>query len=158
MGFIETIQKRKSVGYSLSAGLIVLAIAVGLWAHSGRIPANLTKAYFSDDDGKTFFVDDLNKPYPFDHNGKPAYRAYVYKGSDGVPTVAYLERYTPRGLARKLELTTQPANDGGAEAAKLLLGETEVKKPGVDQWVPAGSPLHNVIVQPEDPTARGVYP
>jgi hypothetical protein len=158
MGFIETIRRRKSVGYGIAGILFLLAIGIGVWARSNGVPANLTKAYYSTDDGKTFFVDDLNKPYPFEHDGKLAYRAYVYEEADDVPKVAYLERYTARGLARKEELTTQPVNDGGAEAAKLLLSETEAKKPGMDQWIPASSPMHRAVVQPEYPMAHGVYP
>jgi hypothetical protein len=150
MGFIEAIRGNKSVGIAVASSL--------LEARSNRIPANLTKSYYSTDDGKTFFVDDLDKAYPFDHDGQQAYRAFVYKGASGAPFVAYLERYTANGLARKQDLIAHPVDDGGFAAAELLRSEIEVEKPGTNKWVSALSPKAGPVVRPDDPTAREVYP
>ena len=38
-----------------------------------------TSGYFSDDDGKTYFQDDASKIAPFDHNGKQAVSAYLFR-------------------------------------------------------------------------------
>jgi hypothetical protein len=59
-----------------------------------------TRAYFSDDDGGSFFSDSLAKLPPFDHGGNQAVAAAVFRclGSGGPPFIGYLERYTPKGL------------------------------------------------------------
>jgi hypothetical protein len=159
MGFIETIRKNKSAGFTVAAVLLLLASVVAfVSAHSGRIPSNLTRAFYSDDDGKTFFVDNLDKAYPFDHNGQQAYRAYVFKGASGSAFVAYLERYTASGLAQKQALLANPIDDGGAAASLLLRSATEVRKPGQTKWVPGSSQARLGVVNVDDATAREVYP
>jgi len=58
--------------------------------------AELREAYYTIDDGTTWFVDDAQKIPPFDHNGKTAYRrANVCRGEREVVS-GYLERYTRR--------------------------------------------------------------
>ncbi len=39
-------------------------------------------------------IDDLDKVVPFDHGGKPAVRAMVFRCKNGKPFVAYLQRYS----------------------------------------------------------------
>ena len=63
--------------------------------------AGLTRAYFTTDDGKSYFVDDVmnippykvNKPGDPNH-GKIAVSARVVRCKDGSPYVAALEAYT----------------------------------------------------------------
>ena len=107
-----------------------------IWANRG-VPERVTEVYYSDDDGKTFFVDDVDKVYPFDRNGKPAYRAYVYRCGDQPPFVHYLGRYTDKAKARMAELSAKTDDpEAVGELARLRNTAIEVKKPGDANWVP----------------------
>jgi len=66
-----------------TAGVIcgVIVVAVLGIVLSTTVASATHRAYFSDDDGKTFFVDDIEKIVPFDHDGKPGFRAMVYQCS-----------------------------------------------------------------------------
>lgn len=95
-----------------------------------------TQAYYTIDDGQTWFADDINKLSPFDKDGKPAYRVYVFTCDGGRTQFAsYLERYTPEAH-RKLEAArAQGADADPAIYEEVYLTGMEVKKPGAGQWV-----------------------
>src|SRR5690348_13994130 len=89
--------------YGLGVATLLLTIAagaVGFQAFGGREsgagPAAKT-AFYTDDNGKTFFKDDVGKLPPFDHNGKKAYRCDVFEDSKGKQFVGLLYRYTENG-------------------------------------------------------------
>ena len=75
---------------------------------------------------------------PFDHDGKPAYRAYVYRCGSGAPFVGFLGRRTAGSFG------TGPTNTAEAMRAMArhtpLPGAIEVKKPGQTKWVSLNSP------------------
>src|SRR5207237_8725398 len=77
--------------------------------------------------------DDANKVPPFDHKGKEADRARVYK-CDGKTFVNHLERYTP-DAKKKMEAVISKGGAGDPTAAGALQ-ETgmEVKQPGHGDW------------------------
>ena len=84
---------------ALAAGLLVVAVIL-LWLFypAGRRQAvgeGQRQAFYSDDDGATWFADAADRLPPFDHDGKPAFSAFVYE-CDGKPFVNHLERYTRR--------------------------------------------------------------
>jgi hypothetical protein len=92
-------------------------------------------AYFSDDDGATWFADDINKVPPFTKDGKEVVRAFVFRCGGGKPFVAYLLRFTPeakKSIETALTKTTTP------DAGKLMTEATpsggEVKKPLSGKW------------------------
>jgi hypothetical protein len=102
---------------------------------------NLAAAWYSDDDGKTWFAGDQHKVIPpFDHNGKTAYRAYLFSSNGGKDAfVGYLERYTPEGAKMLADLRSPKPNQPpmpGILAAIQTRG-LEVKKPGEAIWVNA---------------------
>lgn len=99
---------------------VVAVVVVAATAWSGRrtsLSGPITRGFFSDDDGTTYFADDVYKAFPFDHDGKQAYRAYVFRCGSTGPFVGYLGR------------------DAGME----------VKKPGGMKWVPVSSPEGTAI-------------
>src|SRR5439155_23406719 len=103
---------------------VVAVLAASTWSSHRAAPSGpITRGCFSDDDGKTYFADDVYKAYPFDHNGKQAYRAYVYRAGSGTPFVGYLGR------------------EGGME----------VKKPGGAKWVPLTGPAGSAITDVKGP-------
>ncbi|HWP40815.1 MAG TPA: hypothetical protein VNL70_07805 [Tepidisphaeraceae bacterium] len=61
------------------------------------------KAWYTVDDGKTFFADSALKIPPFEHEGKIAYRCQVWTYDGGKTRfVSHLERY-PEAVKKKLE-------------------------------------------------------
>lgn len=158
MGVRESLNKRPRIAGGVA--IVLLAIAVGAFALSLRGPANATKAYFSSDDGKTFFVDDTTKMVPFDHNGASAYRAVVYKCGNGDPFVSYLIRYSDAAKTKIAQLASDPGAVG--EITQVKASGTEVKKPGESQWVAVGSQKGEQISQhpscPDGGRATGISP
>jgi hypothetical protein len=138
---------RKSINSSPAiaiglALLVVLACGWFLWRDmqpAGPRPA--TSGFFTVDEGQTWFTDDLNRIAPFDKDGKPAVRVYLFEceGSDK-PVVGYLERYTTKGKAafekyraeQKAKPGVMPASLG--EFASLGPAAMEVKRPGDAAW------------------------
>ena len=104
-----------------AAGWVIFNTVRGRAAYSPT-----TRAFFSADDGKTWFVDDIQKAPPFKTaDGREAVRAVVVIcNGDKDPFVAYLFRYTPQAK-QKLD---RDADDPSAESGK------EFKKPGATEW------------------------
>jgi len=116
-------------------GLLALAIPMIILANRGP-GGRASEAYYSDDDGKTWFEDDIDKLYPFDRNGKQAYRAYVYQCGSKEPFVAYLARYTDAAKSRITELGRKTGDpEAESQAANLRSNAIEVKRPGETEWV-----------------------
>jgi hypothetical protein len=95
------------LGPGIGAALILVAIALLAFEQLGnRVNADAvapTSAFYTDDNGKTFFKDAAGKIVPFDHNGKQAFRADVFKGADGKEFVGLIYRFTEGGR-REMEL------------------------------------------------------
>ena len=128
------------------AAVGVVVVLVSIWRVNGGQTNGqaVTQAYYSDDDGKSWFANAVGKPTPFDHNGKPAYQAFVFRCLSS-------KQFFVGYLLRKDPLSQIPIKST-VDAAKAAPGQTEpagtqVKKPGSDEWVPEGSPLAQTIVQ-----------
>ena len=163
MGIREALNRRPKLAAVIGIGLCAVALPIMIWANSSGVPGRASEAYYSDDDGKTFFADDIDKLYPFDRNGKQAYRAYVYECSDGKRFVSYLARYTDAARTKIAELeknTSDPEAPG--QANQLRSTAIEVKKPGDESWVSLFGPQGSVIAThptcPDGSTARQVMP
>ena len=76
--------------------LTLVYIVYSLRGESGGAGSAVAKAFFSDDDGQTYFTDAADKIPPFDHKGKQAVTAYVFRCNGGKPFVGYLEMYDPQ--------------------------------------------------------------
>jgi hypothetical protein len=135
MGIREALNRRPKLAATIAVGLCAVAIPMMIWANSSGVPGRASKSYYSDDDGKTFFPDDIDKLYPFDRNGKQAYRAYVYECKDGKRFVSYLARYNAAAKAKIPELEKNAKDpEAAGQANQLRSMAIEVKKPGGDQW------------------------
>jgi hypothetical protein len=122
---------------------IIFCVVIAMQAyHGNQLSEVVTRVYFSDDDGKTYFADAIEKGLDFSHNGKPAYRAYVYRCDSGKPFVGYLGRHAP---SRAATAAAPDPRYGGKESAAP--GEVEIKKPGDDKWVPLNGPKGQEIVR-----------
>jgi hypothetical protein len=148
MSIRESINNHPGVAKVAATVLFIAAIGAIVLQLRAAGPAgipNQTQAFFTTDDGATWFADDISKVSGFDHNGKPAYRAYVYRSGDGEPFVGYLERYTPQARAALEQQNQQPAATPPGPrkpnaAPNAATAGREVKKPGEGRWIPAGDP------------------
>lgn len=149
MGIRETLNKNPAITTGVTAGIVVLAIGViiwQLWGGSAPLASGGTaKAYFSDDDGATYFADATTKVPPFDHNGKQAVRALVFQCGTGQPFVGMLQRYTKEAKA-KLE-KAQASKPGDIVMEDIEITGLEIKKPktGDAAWVKQTDPKAGAV-------------
>lgn len=151
MGIRETLNKNQTLTTGITIAIIVVALIIIVMQLTGGGGAATvyTKAFFStNDDGSDWFVDDINKIAPFDHNGKPAYRVHLYTCDKGkTKFVGYLERYTEAGKkkAEALRANPQVARDP-AEMDVLQFTEVEVKSPKGTKWIKRNDPKSEEIM------------
>lgn len=142
MGIRQKINENPGATTAVTAAIVVVAIGIIIWQGCGAgggsdVIAVATKSFYTIDDGKTLFVDDVNKIPPFTKDGKMAVRANVFSCDDGKTRfVGYLEMYSPQEK-QMLEKAAQQQGQGGAGAAYIpYTGQPMVKKPGDKAWVP----------------------
>jgi hypothetical protein len=108
-----SMDQKKGLSLALAVCLILVAatcLAYELWPRS---KPNLAMAYFTDDDGASWFSDDSRRVAPFDHDGKTAVIAEVYSYDDGTKKFcAYVAKYTPEAK-KKLEAALADAKAAG---------------------------------------------
>lgn len=131
---------------------ILIAGAVGATilrsGGNGPRPVSEGLAFFTIDDGKTWFADSSSNPSPFEKDGKPAYRVQVWRCNGGDPFVSHLARTgvnpQPKPMPRLAQGRTPPPMSGGA---------LEVKRPGTGDtgWVRADSAQGEEITRPRGP-------
>ncbi len=159
MGLREKMNQNPGITTGITAGIIVLALLFIIWQNmdsSGPYAGGVGKAYFSDDDGVTTFVDESNKIPPFDHDGKTAYRAYVFRCPNGKPFVQFLERYTPEG---KKMVEAAKGKPGELPPPEQLDSGIEVKAPktGDKGWIKRSNAIASKIMDAQK-CPDGTYP
>jgi hypothetical protein len=99
---MSAINEVKGSRYGIGVAIALLAIAAVALGYqflgareSGAGPVQ-TAAFYTEDNGKSFFKDDLFKASPFVHNGKQAYRCDVFDGG-GKQFVGLVYRHTDAG-------------------------------------------------------------
>lgn len=175
MGFREALNQHRSVATGVTLAILAVAlVTIGYQCTRGsRGPRPASgQAFFSTDDGATWFRDDATKIPPFDKDGKPAYRVAVYECADGEPFVSHMERY-PAEVKRRLEAArggapTRPAGTPGSAPPSppvtemMVRGQREVKEAGTGDaaWVKVSSPEGQQITVPvcPDGTTNGLNP
>ncbi len=142
----QTLNENPGLTTGVTAAVMSLALIVVLWQgcagpRGGR--GGSGKAYFSADDGKSFFADDATRVPPFrvhrpghgDH-GKLAVRAQVFQCGEGEPFVWVLEKYE-EPERKKLEAAVSARGPRVASAVLMHLDGLLVKRPGgtARSWV-----------------------
>ena len=85
MGIREKLNENPRITAGATAAIILVALGFIVYqAIGGGGPPIPTKAYYTIDDGETYFEDDIQKLAPFEHEGKQAVRAAVANAS---PTI-----------------------------------------------------------------------
>jgi hypothetical protein len=135
----------KKVGMGAAVALLLLACGILTYyflSHTIEKP-NVSTAYYSDDDGQTYFKDSIYKFAPFDHNGKTAVQAVIAE-SNGHDFVGYLERYKADAQKQLQEKYDDAVKNGVSpqksvlEMMGTLTGQMEVKLPGSGHpWLPS---------------------
>jgi len=155
MGIKHLIEKNKT--WLVPVCLAVVAISIySIWNTRPEPPlaGPISRVYCSDNDGKSYFVEDVAKPFPFDHNGKPAYRAYVYRCGSSQPFVGLLGRQVESDSPSTQPESMQPepappASSQSADSRSSVTGRfplIEVRKPGTSEWVLLNSPEYQKLV------------
>ncbi len=125
MGIRETINKKR--GWSIAAAAAILAIAGVILARTfwPEPKPQLDRAYYTDDDGQSYFEDSMYLVPPFDHGGKTAVRAMVYRrGYSGY--VAYEQRFKA-DIKKKLDdAVAEAAKQGKPPSSVALFNSAEV--------------------------------
>jgi hypothetical protein len=135
VGIRETLNRNPAITTGATIAVIVLAIGVIVWEIlPPRAPRVPTQAYFTIDDGATWFPDDINKVAPFDHDGKEAVRCCVYKcSSTGTVFAGYLEKYT-KAMQSKIT-AAKSSNSGEPDTLDMDNGRLVKKPQSSDKWV-----------------------
>lgn len=143
MGVRETLNQKKSVGVVLAVVFLLAAAGILVYTQWPEHHFSGKTAFYSDDDGQTWFIDSVYKATPFDHNGKPAVRAIIYSYDSGSKRFcAYLMR--DKASDKKLldDAVAQAATQDKPPSSvtlfddKRILNEMEIKEPGPGHnWV-----------------------
>lgn len=149
MGIRDSFNKRPALGITLGVAALALAGLLAWRAGAGAGGVAHYRAFYSDDDGKTWFTDDFTRFPPFDHIGKMAYRAQVFRAGAGHPFVGYLECYPPDVQARLTAACT--STNAMLIAVQSASDSVLVKKPGGATWISPTSRAYQEIVTPKSP-------
>jgi hypothetical protein len=144
MSLREKIIQNPRVGLGAACALLIISIGIiALQLRGPALPAATAQAFFTVDDGKTWFADDLAKLPPFDKDGKEAVRAYVYRCPDGTQFVNYLERFKPSAKQALASMVPADAEHKGTGSLSAIQGAytagREVKRPGDKKWIDGGN-------------------
>ena len=158
MGVREALQKRTGAVVAVTILVIALAWAfIGYqWSTRNSIGQVKQALWYSDDDGKTYFADDAQKDPPFDHNGKPAYRAYVFTCDGKTNFVGCLGRFAPEAK-KKMDALRLKHKNGRIPFDELMnVGGQEAKAPGTGDkgWVGPRDPKAMQLMHPKCPDGK----
>lgn len=171
MGVREAINKKPWLSVGLAICFLGSAFGVIVYSQWPEHHFSGKSAFFSDDDGNTWFIDSVYKTAPFDHDGKQAVRAVIYSYDHGSKEFcAYLMRYKASDNKRLADALADAAKAGKPPSSvqlfedKGILDSMEVKQPGPGHpWVavlsPEGSDAANAVLKNyDDGTLDVVYP
>jgi hypothetical protein len=152
VGIRETLNKNPAVASGVVIGLIVLVLTLIIWWSSSGGPttadAEDQKAFFTNDDGKTWFTDSAAKIPPFQKDGKDAVLAHVYS-CDGKPFVAFMRRFTPDAKKKLEAANSNKSKPQMAVADVVQFNGIEVKAPGGKEWYKQSDERAVKVMQPQ---------
>jgi hypothetical protein len=143
MSIRETMNKNPVIAGVAVAIVVALAVYVGIGQTStgAKLP---TEAYYTSDDGKTFFGGPINQLPPFTQAGKEAVKAFVFE-CDGKKFVGYMSKLRPEAKEAIEGYRTDLAKKPTEPPATLMPAQNAqangwlFKKPGDATWTPAGA-------------------
>jgi hypothetical protein len=166
MALRESMNQKPAIA-TVAAIVVIIAFSLVIYFEkSSGAPKSgaLTTAFYTVDDGATYYPDDINKIPPYDNNGHEAVRAYVYRCGNGKPFVAYLEAFTP-DAKKAIEASGSGPAFGGAElAGDMGSSRGRLLKPpltGDKGWVRQGDPGFSEVSEihcPAGETNQDIHP
>ena len=164
-GIRQKIGEKQGIGVALGAGLILVAAVALAVQYMPEKRADLNQAFYTVDDGETWFADSAYRIAPFPHEGKTAVIAQVYSYAGGSKRFcAYVAKYTEPARA-KLEpaiAKAQANNEPPGSAAPFrdrdfMQSAMLVKARGADQpWIPIGDPRAREVMTVRSPDGSEV--
>jgi hypothetical protein len=147
MGIRESLNESKKLGIGVGGAILVVALALlgyQLYGGSSGVGTPPKTAFYTDDNGKTFFEDDVLKVSPFERNGKQAYRADVFQCSDGKRFVGFIYRHNDSGrqqVEQYIANKTMNKDKGGSLLGAIESACMEFKRAGAGDraWRPNDS-------------------
>lgn len=97
----------------------------------------------------------MSKPSPFDHNGKPAYRALVFRCRTGGPFVGFLAKYSDQSKAQ----AEAAAATALAGTPSHLVGNPpmdRLKQPSESTWRTNSNPSQSGLPEVRCPDGKGI--
>ena len=139
-----------AIAASCAIIIVVALLCLNQLRSGGRppLPVIAGRAFFTTDDGATLFADSIDRDPPFDHDGKPAVRAYVFACGNGAHRwIQYLEKLSDDG-AKQMDLirNSPPGTAAGLDGHAWL-----VKPPGSGAWIPRSDGASRAIMKPACP-------
>jgi hypothetical protein len=154
MSIQEWVNRKPGIAIAIVAAVLIAAIAFSVSRMNARRgPLASRQAFFSDDDGQTYFRDSASKIPPFDHNGKTACAVTVLRCASGKPFVAYLQQYDAATVARiqdwMKQSTSAHPRPGDMPSDPIM----QVKRPGESTWysISAGPKNYARVTTPTCP-------
>jgi hypothetical protein len=146
-------QHAKQVGIAIVAlaacGFAAYSVTKG--TQGGPRPVGEGTAYFSTDDGNTWFEAPIKNHSPFEKDGKQAYRAFVWRQGKGEPFVSHLMRSGAAAQPAQRDPNQVPSAADRRTVPTMSSSGIEVKRPGEKTWVRASSREGEAIMKIKGP-------
>ena len=161
----ENMRQKKKLSLILAIAFLFVAGGVLAYTYWPAKQASLSLAYFTDDDGQTWFIDQTTNLAPFEHNGKTAVMAEIFTYDDGSKKFCgYLAKYTPEARQR-LQAALADAKSHGQSPGSVALFHDHtfmasailIKKPGSgNPWISQGDPKAGEVMNIHSPDGSAV--
>lgn len=165
MGLREKMNENPRLTTGVTIGVVVIAlilIVYQLWPASPIQP--ISQAFYTIDEGKTWFVEDIEKVPPFQHNGKEAVRAHVFVcGESGQKFVGWMEKFTPDAKKKLDDLYSKSSGKRPPERFEMEETARLVRRHDMSKWLPFSYAIYDKLQTfpcKENPQmyAREVFP
>jgi hypothetical protein len=136
----------------IAAGASLLMFRGGSDRTAAPTPGGVDLAWYSHDDGQSWFAEKRNRLNYVTRDGRPAYRCWVYT-CDGGKTkfAAYLERYAPEAQKQLQAIIDGKRRADPAILEQISANGIEVKKPGAGTWISTADPRAAELKDPACP-------
>jgi hypothetical protein len=133
MGVRQTLNNNQVlIGTAVFLALVAAGVSIAYTLLGNRAVGPSDKAFYTVDDGATWFVDSRTRIPPFTHDGKEAVRVYIYSTDGGKTTFpVYLLRYNKDAKA-KLDAEIQKAPPGAWPTADSLANDSSFEIAGAE--------------------------
>jgi len=155
VGIRQYVREKPAAGAVVVGALLVAAALILAKTYWPEKHADLAQAFYTTDDGQTWFSDSAFRVAPFDRDGTPAVIAVIYSYNDGRKQFcAYEQRYSPEGK-QKLEGALSAAKQRGQPPASVTMFHErdfvqhylQVKQPGGGhEWISFGDPRASEVL------------